>query len=172
MKILPCALLLVVCLALPAAGAEEDESGAEGAGGPAELGTDAPEIPEKKRKAIRELMDLTGAADYGEQLSQNLMSQLRPAFPDVPESRWPEIAESLDTTEVTRQVVAVYDRHFELAELQAMIDFYSTPVGQDVLRKLPRVMQESMQAYQSWGHSTTREIVEDLAEDGFEPVRR
>ena len=170
MKTRATAILLFTCLAIPAVGGAEEAS-AEGASAE-ESGADAREIPEDKQKAIRELMELTGAADYGDQLSENRMSQLRPAFPDVPEERWTKVAGSLDTSEVTERVVAVYDRHFELAELQAMIDFYSTPVGQDVLQKLPIVMRESMQAGQTWGQSKAQEIVQDLSEDGFEPVRR
>jgi len=163
-------LMGLACLVLPAAGgAEEPAADDASAETPA---ADAPQIPEEKEKAIRELMEITGAADYGDQLSQNLMSQLKPAFPEVPDSRWPEVAESLDTSEVTERVVAVYDRHFDLDELRAMIDFYSTPVGQDVLQKLPLVMQESMQAGQSWGQAKAQEIVRDLAEEGHEPARR
>lgn len=172
MKTAATAVLLAACLALPAAGGAEDAADADDAKDASATEGAAPEIPEEKEQAIRKLMELTGAADYGDQLSQNLLSQLEPAFPEVPDSRWPEVAESLDTSQVTERVVAVYDRHFELEELRAMVEFYSTPIGQDVLQKLPLVMQESMQAGQSWGQSKAREIVEELSADGFEPVRR
>lgn len=45
--------------------------------------------------------------------------------------------------------VEVYRQHFTQEEIDGMIAFYRTPVGQAVIRKLPAVMQQSMTAVQS-----------------------
>ena len=127
----------------------------------------SPDIPSEKEQAIRKLMEMIGTADLGVQVSQQLLSQIRPAFPQVPESLWAEVAESLDPAELTGLAIPIYDRHFTMEELQALIDFYTTPVGQKVVKKLPLVAQESNAIGQQWGETKALEIVQRLAEQGY-----
>ena len=126
-----------------------------------------PDIPSDKEQAIRKLMEMIGAADLGVQVRQQLLGQLRPAFPQVPESVWAEIAEPLDPAELTGLAISIYDRHFTMEELQALIDFYTTPVGQHVVKKLPLVAQESNVVSQQWDETKALEIIERLAEQGY-----
>jgi uncharacterized protein len=48
--------------------------------------------------------------------------------------------------EMMEATVPVYQRHLSKSDLQAMMTFYSSPVGQKVLREQPAMMQESMKA--------------------------
>ena len=48
--------------------------------------------------------------------------------------------------EMLNAVVTVYQRHFSKSDIEELIRFYSSPVGQKVLREQPQLMQESMQA--------------------------
>ncbi|HET9840020.1 MAG TPA: DUF2059 domain-containing protein [Candidatus Angelobacter sp.] len=48
--------------------------------------------------------------------------------------------------EMLEATVPVYQRHLSKNDLQAMMAFYSSPVGQKVLREQPAMVQESMQA--------------------------
>jgi uncharacterized protein len=128
------------------------------------------QVSPEKEQAIRKLMELTGAIELGSQFANALMSQLRPVFPEVPESLWDELMKSLNPDEATGMVIPIYDRHFTLAELQGLIDFYMTPLGQQVIRKLPLVAQESVAAGQRWGQLKAEELIRRLAEQGFRPT--
>lgn len=46
-------------------------------------------------------------------------------------------------------MVNVYDKHFKEQEIADMLAFYKTETGQKILKKMPVVMQESMQMSQS-----------------------
>ncbi|HZD96005.1 MAG TPA: DUF2059 domain-containing protein [Candidatus Sulfotelmatobacter sp.] len=50
------------------------------------------------------------------------------------------IKQMLDAT------IPVYQHHLTRTDLKAMVDFYSSPVGQKILREQPAMVQESMQA--------------------------
>jgi len=43
----------------------------------------------------------------------------------------------------------LYAQTFDADEVQAMIDFYTSPVGQSMVRKMPLLMQNAMQAVQA-----------------------
>ena len=127
--------------------------------------------PPEKRQAILELMEITGALDVGQQISTNLMAQLAPAFPEVPENVWAELAEALNPAEAAQLVVPIYDRHFTLEELQGVIEFYKSDLGKRVVQKLPLITQESMAVGQQWGEQKARQLLEELAERGFQPQK-
>ena len=112
-------------------------------------------------------MEMIGATDLGAQVSQQLLGQMRLDFPQVPESLWAEFAESMDPAELTGLAIPIYDRHFTMEELQALIDFYTTPVGQQVVKKLPLVAQDSNVISQQWGETKALEIMQRLAEQGY-----
>jgi hypothetical protein len=48
--------------------------------------------------------------------------------------------------EMLEATVPVYQRHLSKSDLDAMVAFYSSPVGQKILHEQPAMVQESMQA--------------------------
>jgi hypothetical protein len=48
--------------------------------------------------------------------------------------------------EMMRAMVPSYQKHFTKGDMDALIAFYSAPTGQKVLRELPAVMAEGMEA--------------------------
>lgn len=125
------------------------------------------DISPEKEQAIRKLMEMIGATEIGSQVSQQLLGQLHLEYPLVPESLWSEFTEFLDPAELTGLAIPIYDRHFTMEELQALIDFYTTPIGREVVKKLPIVAQESNAISQQWGDSKAFEIIDLLAKQGY-----
>ena len=48
--------------------------------------------------------------------------------------------------ELIEAMVPIYQRHLTKSDLEELIRFYSSPVGQKLLREQPQMMQEGMQA--------------------------
>ncbi len=57
-----------------------------------------------------------------------------------------EIFAEISLDEIVKDVVPVYQRHLTKADVTALITFYSSPVGQKVLREQPAMVRESMEA--------------------------
>ncbi|MEC9408795.1 MAG: DUF2059 domain-containing protein [Pseudomonadota bacterium] len=55
------------------------------------------------------------------------------------------LRETLSWEQFEPKILSIYQRSFTEAEVQGMIDFYSTPAGQAVISKMPLVMQHSME---------------------------
>jgi hypothetical protein len=45
-------------------------------------------------------------------------------------------------------MIPVYQKHLNKADVNAMVGFYSTPTGQKILREMPAMTTEGMQAMQ------------------------
>ena len=48
--------------------------------------------------------------------------------------------------EVFNAVIPVYQRHLTKQDVDGLISFYSTPFGQKIIREMPAILSESMQA--------------------------
>jgi uncharacterized protein len=57
-----------------------------------------------------------------------------------------ELIKNMPVDEMEEAMIPTYQKHFTHGDIEAMNAFYSSPVGQKVLRELPGVMQEGMQA--------------------------
>lgn len=57
-----------------------------------------------------------------------------------------DVFSEISVDELVTVIVPVYQRHLSKTDIQAIIAFYKTPVGQKLLRQQPAMMQESMQA--------------------------
>jgi hypothetical protein len=69
-------------------------------------------------------------------------------------------------------IAGVYAANFSADELHDMSAFYQTPTGQKVLRMMPTIAQQSLQAGQVYGHKLGEEIkqraIEELRKRGHE----
>ena len=62
--------------------------------------------------------------------------------------------------------IPIYDKHFTLEELRAILAFYETPAGRAMLAKLPLVLHESMEAGKALGGRIGEETARRLKAEG------
>lgn len=55
-----------------------------------------------------------------------------------------DMFENMPWKEMLKVMIPVYQKHFTHNDLNAMIAFYSSPVGQKLVRELPAITAESM----------------------------
>lgn len=53
---------------------------------------------------------------------------------------------SLPVQELLEDTIPVYQRHLTKSDIEAVIEFYSSPVGQKLLREQPQMIRESVEA--------------------------
>lgn len=64
--------------------------------------------------------------------------------------------------EMLAATIPVYQRHLSRADLKAMVDFYSSPVGRKILREQPAMVQESMQAASTIQQRIARRVFQKI----------
>lgn len=105
-----------------------------------------------KEKAIRQLMDVTGTGKLGNNMTEVVAEQVKNAMsrrltPDRLQKFMVDFNQKLTAKSPASQVedaqVPIYAQHFSLEELQGMIQFYQSPVGQQMVKQLPDVLQQS-----------------------------
>lgn len=121
-------------------------------------GSATPPAPVDPAKAalVQQLMQITGGGKEGEQYIDYMTGQVHQAMskvmpqPDRLQQFMDAFGKSLATRVTPGQVenasIAIYANHLSVDDLQGIIAFYKTPAGQDVLKALPLINQESQSA--------------------------
>ena len=122
----------------------------------------------EKKADIERLIDTTGAMGVGRQMSTAMIGQIigavRKAHPQIPKDKLDALAGIVNavidenTPSFKQQVVSLYHKYFDHAEVKQLMAFYSTDLGKKAVRVMPALVQEGMEAGRQWGQSLGPEI--------------
>ncbi len=130
---------------------------AQSATAPARAEKPAPAAPAEKidpakEAAIRHLMDLTQTSKMGDSLSLYVTNQVRQVLSQaMPPDRLAKLMDGFSqrlvtaapASAVTDAAIPIYARAFSMEDIQAIIQFYESPLGQRAVKALPQVTRDS-----------------------------
>ncbi len=121
-----------------------------------------PPAPEVETK-VRRMLELTGAADLGKGLMDQLLDQFSgmPGLPPGFVEKFKELAKPRDLEEM---VVPIYVRHLEASTLDAVIAFAESAEGKKYFAAQPAIAKESMEAGSKWGRDLAGKVMQELKE--------
>jgi uncharacterized protein len=165
MKIRTALIAALLCIAGPAMA--QTQPGTTAAPAPAQHtpGTKAPapgsadkpaeKLDPAKEAAIRHLMDITETSKMGEGLNAAITRQVHDVMGRaIPQDQLPKFMDtfsqkftvSAPSSAVTDSMVPIYAKNFTMEDIQGLIKFYESPLGQQVVKVMPGVVQQSQTA--------------------------
>ncbi|ENX41074.1 DUF2059 domain-containing protein [Acinetobacter sp. NIPH 2100] len=114
------------------------------------------------KESVKELLKITKSEQFLGQMSQQINSMMHSSIEKITQGRKlttkQELAvvnytqelgkimqEELTWAKLEPEMIKIYAEEFNQEEIDGMIKFYKTPVGQSTIDKMPIVMQKSMQ---------------------------
>jgi hypothetical protein len=126
----------------------------------------ADSINPAKRADIEKLIRITGPPDVTRQTSDFFIRQfsqkIKASRPDLPAKTYRILSEEINKVvdeHMTSKggfldmVVPIYAKHFNHAEIKALLNFYQTDLGRKTIKVWPLILQESMLLAQDWWKS-------------------
>jgi len=112
----------------------------------------------EKDAATRRILAATHAGDMGKQIMQALADQLA-KLPSLPAGFMDKFMSEVDVNELVEMTVPIYKKHYDLETLQAVANFYESPVGKKFIAEQAVVVAEATAAGQEWGQSIAKRVV-------------
>ena len=112
----------------------------------------ADKVDPAKDEAIRHLMDLTGTTRTGDEINAYITKQVHDGLsqalqPDRLAKFMQDFSAKFESAApssgVTDAIVPIYAKAFSMEDIQGLIQFYESPLGQRVVKALPQVSQNS-----------------------------
>ncbi len=73
-----------------------------------------------------------------------------------------KIMKEFSVSDMLDDMIPVYQKHLTKSDVDEMIKFYSTPTGQKILREMPAMTAEGMQAMQPRLHKQMDQITREI----------
>jgi uncharacterized protein len=169
-----CALLLV--LSSVPLGSQTPPASANPPAKPAPVAQTAEKKVDPSKEAdIRKLLELTGATTSMELTMQNMEKNIKPMLANsLPPGDYRDklvtlfferFHSKMDMQKLLDLAVPIYDKYYSAEDIQGLIQFYQTPLGQKTVKALPSLMGELTEAGQKMGQDAGRvSMLEVLAE--------
>lgn len=134
-----------------------------------------PQATDASIKAARDMEDLLKIPDQTRAILQNMRNQLVNATMQASGKPIDEAAKIVDEVlmpdfnaniaQLTDALLLPWAANFSAADLKGLHDFYVTPLGQRLLKAIPAVQQQSVQAGSAWGQRNFQEAVKKHADE-------
>jgi uncharacterized protein len=120
-----------------------------------------------KLAKIRELIKLMGTPHVAVELMKSQAASIKTLLPFPPRAQddfEKELLASIDVNELIDLIAPIYDRHFSEEDIDGILAFYRTPLGQRVTKALPEIAAESQDAGRQWGQGLGRKVGEKIGQ--------
>lgn len=120
--------------------------------------------------SLKKMFKVSGTEESYQAAIKQMFSMFKEQSPNVKATIWEEFEnEFLHTSinELVEMLAPVYKKYMTKEDLEEMITFYETPVGQKYAKSTPLIMRESMEVGQKWGARIGEEIGHKLKEKGY-----
>ncbi len=124
--------------------------------------------------AIRHLMDVTETSKMGDNINAFLTDRIRTIMThNLSPDKLPKFMDSFSqkfsaaspSSAVTDAMVPIYARAFTMEDIQEMTKFYESPVGQKMVKQLPRVTQESQNTGVQIEQNAAMSVLDGMQDD-------
>lgn len=119
---------------------------------------------------LESLFELSGTEETFKVAINQTMGMFKQQYANVPMEVWDKVETRFLKTslgELTTMLVPVYEKHLSESDLDEIIQFYESPVGQKYALKTHMIMQESMQVGQTWGMKIGEQLTKELEAEGY-----
>lgn len=160
--------------ATPAAPAKSASAPASTPAPTAETPPVAEKIDPAKEAAIRHLMDITDTSKLGDSVSGYFENRVRSIIsealgPDRTSKFMETFSKNLEGKvppgAVVDAMVPIYARAFSMEEIQGLIQFYESPLGQRIVKVMPKVEEDSQNAGLQLGNKATLAALQGMTAD-------
>jgi hypothetical protein len=126
-----------------------------------------------KEAAIRHLMEITQTSKLGDNITNAITQQVRAVmsrniqqpeelqkFMDDFTKKFTEVA---PPSAVTDAEIPIYSHYFSMEDIQGLIKFYESPLGQRVVKTLPEVVQNTQQTGVQMDQKAALEVLRSMS---------
>ena len=108
----------------------------------------------------KDMLEMTGASAMKEQLQHTMMNYFKTNMPFLPQDVSTDLEESFQKLDFDTPIIAIYKQHISTEDATAIIAFYKTPAGKDMMKVMPELLQQSQQVGMQLGRKTAQEVIQ------------
>lgn len=111
---------------------------------------------------VRELIKVMGADKMAISVMQQQMQEIKKNSPNISDEFFNEFLSEVTTERITEVYIPIYAKYYTESDIDELIKFYKSSVGQKTISVLPAIMKESIEAGGKMGRDIAIKVKEKL----------
>ncbi len=125
------------------------------------------DIPAKKLDNIYQLFEITNIKTEAEETIDYLFDYFKQLAPNLPDGYLENLKSEFTTESYFKMLAPIYDRAFSDEELQKLIVFFKSDIGNKWISSLPQISNESYMRMQEWQTAIAIKLRNRIEDDGY-----
>lgn len=96
---------------------------------------------------------------------EQMIEMFKTQFPNIDAKEWDKIYNDVikeSMNEYIEMMIPIYQKYLTKSDLEEMIKFYQTPIGQKFSQSSALITKELMTVSQKWGMDLSKKMIEEL----------
>ncbi|HEV7242483.1 MAG TPA: DUF2059 domain-containing protein [Thermoanaerobaculia bacterium] len=115
-----------------------------------------------KEQKVRRLLKLIKAEAMATQMLDAMMGSMQANMQAGSDEFWQSFKSQVKADELMELLVPVYADNLDEADIDGLIQFYESPVGQKFVSKQGIIIEQSMAVGQKWGEAVAEKAIRQL----------
>ena len=114
---------------------------------------------------LNELLEVTGSTTTTDLFMVKLIEAAKMEYPDVEEDDWKNLELVVHNSRLEyreKKLVPLYQKYLSSEDLEELIKFYHTPVGQKYAKVVPQLSLEANRAGMEWGEQLAKTLEKEI----------
>ncbi len=123
------------------------------------------QVDKEYPKVFYEFLEVSGNHNAADEALNSMIEALKPLYPNIKESEWEVILRDVVkelTDEYIEMLIPIYQNYISKTDLEEIIRFYKTPVGQKYSKSQALMMIESLDIARDWSEKAVEQFMEAL----------
>lgn len=128
------------------------------------LAQDASSLDPQTREAVSTLLDEMGAVQAVVAGIKASIPLAQASSPELPDEFWDRYTRAIlaEVGGLVERLAPIYAERFTLQEIQALTEFYRSPLGKRLVEEQPRMMSESYEIGAAWGEEVAVQVATEM----------
>ncbi len=120
-----------------------------------------------KHDKIKELISLSGAFKLSKEVEKDVLLNFKKRYTNIPDSVWSSLEPKINIDDLINQVIGIYGNKFTEKEIDELLTFYNSELGQKFIKNSPDIMTEVQNATADWAKNINDLVNKDLEDKGY-----
>lgn len=120
-----------------------------------------------KQDKVKELISLSGAFKLSKEVEKDVLLNFKKRYTNIPDSVWSSLEPKINIDDLINQVIGIYGNKFTEKEIDELLTFYNSELGQKFIKNSPDIMTEVQNATADWAKNINDLVNKDLEDKGY-----
>lgn len=122
---------------------------------------------QSKNDKVKTLISLSASFKLSKQVEKDVLLSLKKRYTNIPDPVWSSLEPKINIDNLINQVIGIYENKFTEKEIDGLLTFYQSELGQKFIKNSPDIMTEVQNATADWAKNITDLVNKDLEEKGY-----